>query len=93
MIDKLGDIYTASGVTKPEQPWHALRHAFCTTLAGSGVDVAVIRDLAGHKSIETTMRYIHVNDAQKRDAISKAFGCKMGAAKNRKEKNSSKSKT
>tara|TARA_R110002073_G_scaffold336583_1_gene536312 strand:+ start:1880 stop:2113 length:234 start_codon:yes stop_codon:yes gene_type:complete len=44
-------------------------------LAAAGVDVAIIKELAGHKSIATTMRYIHVNDRQKRDAISKALGC------------------
>ena len=34
----------------------------------------VIQDLAGHKSIETTRRYIHVNEEQKRQAIMNAFG-------------------
>jgi len=82
--DKIGDLYRTSKVKQPSQPWHALRHAFCTTLAAAGVDVAIIKELAGHKSIETTMRYIHVNDRQKRDAISKAFGCNMGAATSRK---------
>jgi hypothetical protein len=44
---------------RPTQPWHSLRHAFCTTLAAAaGVEVSVIRELAGHKSVETTMSIV-----------------------------------
>ncbi len=33
---------------------HVLRHTFCTHLADSGADTAVIRELAGHADIRTT---------------------------------------
>lgn len=38
---------------------HALRHTFCSRLAGLGVDPYTIQHLAGHQDIATTMRYIH----------------------------------
>lgn len=36
---------------------HLLRHTFCTKLSHNGVDIALIRDLAGHADIQTTARY------------------------------------
>jgi integrase len=40
--------------------WHALRHTFCSHLAMRGVSPRVIQELAGHSSITTTMRYMHL---------------------------------
>jgi integrase len=40
--------------------WHALRHAFCSRLAARGVPARTIQALAGHASITTTERYMHV---------------------------------
>lgn len=40
--------------------WHTLRHTFCTRLAMAGVPPKTIQELAGHASITTTMRYMHV---------------------------------
>jgi len=41
--------------------WHVLRHTYASRLAASGVPLAVIMKLLGHTSIETTMRYVHVD--------------------------------
>ncbi len=51
--------------------FHDLRHTFGTRLAASGADVVKIRELMGHASITTTMRYMHASDAGKRDAIAR----------------------
>ena len=40
-----------------------------TRLADAGVDVVKIKELMGHASIVTTMRYIHATDRGKRGAI------------------------
>jgi site-specific recombinase XerD len=37
--------------------WHTLRHTFASHLIQSGVDVSVVKELMGHRRIETTMRY------------------------------------
>ena len=49
----------AAGISKLCGP-HTLRHAFATHLYQSGVDIAKIRKLLGHKDIKTTMVYIHI---------------------------------
>ena len=49
--------------------FHDLRHTFGTRLADAGVDVVKIKELMGHASIVTTMRYIHATDQGKRAAI------------------------
>lgn len=42
---------------------HALRHAFGSSLAEAGVDLAVMRELLGHAHVNTTARYIHLAPA------------------------------
>jgi integrase len=50
---------------------HVLRHTFCTLLAEHDVAIDVIRDLAGHASIRTTQKYIHVTDQRRGRAIAR----------------------
>ncbi len=40
--------------------WHTLRHTFITRLAMRGAPAKTIQELAGHSSLATTMRYMHV---------------------------------
>jgi integrase/recombinase XerD len=48
---------------------HSGRRTFITKLAGNGVSVRVLAELAGHASISTTQRYIDVNYEQMRSAV------------------------
>jgi site-specific recombinase XerD len=48
---------------------HALRHTFCTMLAGRGVAFEVIRPLAGRVDVRTTQFYVDVTDQRKADGI------------------------
>lgn len=78
------EIYVAAKVTPPKKPWHSLRHTFGTELANSGASIQTIRELMGHKSIETTMRYLHTTRDQKRSAIAglKKLGSRWAADQN-----------
>jgi integrase len=49
--------------------WHALRHTFCSQLAVRGVPPKAIQELAGHMSLTTTMRYLHLAPRVLDDAI------------------------
>lgn len=48
---------------------HKLRHSFATMLLNHNVDIRIVKELLGHASIETTMIYTHINDEQKRSAM------------------------
>lgn len=69
--DVAHEIYDRAKVKPPKMPWHALRHTYGTTLANTGAPIQTIRELMGHKSIETTMRYLHSSRDDKRAAIAK----------------------
>jgi len=48
---------------------HILRHTFCSRLAARNVPLLTIQALAGHQSIEMTMRYMHLSAAAPREGI------------------------
>jgi len=41
---------------------HTLRHTFCTHHAAKGTNLVVIQRAAGHASLTTTQRYLHLVD-------------------------------
>ena len=49
--------------------WHRLRHTFCSHLAMRGAAAIEIKDLAGHQSIATTNRYMHLAPERRRTAM------------------------
>ncbi len=63
------ELYEKAGVTKPAKPWHSLRHTFGTELGRRGATPKTIMEMMGHKSLETTQRYLHSSKAEKRAAV------------------------
>jgi integrase len=49
--------------------FHDSRAAFCTALAEQKVDVITIMRLAGHADLGTTMRYVNIADAAKKESV------------------------
>jgi integrase/recombinase XerD len=60
-------MYKRAGVESASS--HSGRKTFCSSLASQGISPYVIASLAGHKSIQTTMRYVTCNDDIKRKAV------------------------
>ncbi len=52
-----------------EHSWHPLRHTFCSHLAMRGAPAKVIQELAGHANLPTTLKYMHLADGAKEQAI------------------------
>jgi integrase len=48
---------------------HILRHTFVTSLADTNTPPRVIQELAGHKDLKTTLRYMHFRDGLAQAAI------------------------
>jgi site-specific recombinase XerD len=60
---------------------HVLRHTFCSHLAMAGASPLSVQNLAGHKSLETTMRYMHLSPNAADEAIAKMVQGREGAAR------------
>ena len=61
------NIYKQCGLSDASS--HSGRRTFITRLANKGVGVRALAALAGHSSIQTTQRYIDVNDEQLANAV------------------------
>ena len=60
--------------------FHACRHTYATRAVEAGVNIRVLQQLMGHKTIQTTLRYAHVADNTLSDAVAKmhAFHSRAG---------------
>ena len=48
---------------------HSMRRTFLTSLSSKGIGVRVLAALAGHRSLQVTMRYLDASDDMKRNAV------------------------
>ena len=51
--------------------WHILRHTFISRLVMKGIDIRTVQELAGHKTIQMTMRYAHLAPSHVQQAVEK----------------------
>jgi integrase len=61
--------------------FHGTRGTFCTALADAGADPLAIKELAGHASISTTLRYIRASDTRLREIVGKLPRLGAGAVR------------
>ena len=47
---------------------HTIRHSFATHLVDNGVDLHTVKELMGHSSLQTTMKYLHLT-AKRMDGV------------------------
>jgi integrase/recombinase XerD len=55
---------------KKQATVHTLRHCFATHLMENGVDLLTIKKLMGHRSIQTTLRYVRIGHEHIRTVVS-----------------------
>ena len=67
IVQMFMQIYDDAGVAGGSS--HSGRRSFITTLADKGVSVRVLQHLAGHRSVQTTMRYIDLNENLLKSAV------------------------
>ena len=67
MVMLFRQIYDQTGLTDARS--HSGRRSFITKLANKGVSVRVVQTLAGHSSMQTTQRYIDVNEGMLVSAV------------------------
>ena len=69
VYDVVRGYFKLAGINKAKHGPHVLRHTFCTRLHQKGVAPFTIKELAGHKNINTTMRYIRIENKEQAEAI------------------------
>lgn len=63
---------------KVQKGVHILRHTFCSHLAMQGAPSRAIQELAGHRDLATTQRYMHLSPAALEAAIRLLERCEPG---------------
>ena len=69
--------------------WHTLRHTAASRRVMEGVDLVSVKEILGHRDIQTTLRYAHLSPTHLRDAINRGSlfgtGSKTGTEQKQKE--------
>lgn len=67
---KLRNWAKAAGIRK-QITYHSSRHSFALMMLDAGVDIYTTSKLLGHRDVATTMKYAHILDSKKQEAIGK----------------------
>lgn len=51
--------------------WHTLRHTAASRRVMAGVDLVAVKEILGHRDIETTLRYSHLTPGHLREAVNR----------------------
>lgn len=68
--DSYNETVEEDGVMLPDFSPHTLRHTYCTRMAENGIDIKVLQEIMGHKTIAVTMQvYNHVDFDRAQKAV------------------------
>ncbi|KYK31909.1 MAG: hypothetical protein AYK19_03600 [Theionarchaea archaeon DG-70-1] len=67
MVKKYGQL---AGIKKNATP-HVLRHTLATNMIAHGASVIEVKEQLGHRNIETTLKYIHLQLGQRKELYNK----------------------
>lgn len=63
----------AAGLPAEKRHPHCLKHSLASHLVAGNVNLALIKQALGHRSIDSTMQYIGTTDSQAGDETSRAL--------------------
>jgi type 1 fimbriae regulatory protein FimB len=66
-------VATAAGLPPEKRHPHVLKHALATHLVAANVNLALVKTQLGHKSINSTLRYVSTTDRQASHATTAAL--------------------
>lgn len=80
LVDKHGSRLSASAISRavarlgqrcglPKLTLHQFRHSCASDLLESGVQLPHVQQVLGHQTISTTMRYLHIADPHRHEAV------------------------
>ncbi len=61
--------WAAAAEVRKHLTFHSARHTFALLLLDQSTDIYTVSKLLGHTDVRTTMRYAHILDQKKRDAV------------------------
>lgn len=66
-------VAAAAGLSSEKQHPHVLKHSIATHLVATNVNLALVKQRLGHKSINSTLRYVSTTDKQASEATAAAL--------------------
>lgn len=72
-IEKIPYIRVLRDCTLPYTNFHTLRHTAATWILKKTNNLKITKEILGHADIKTTLKYAHVLDKEKRDALNSVF--------------------
>lgn len=58
-----------AGLASKDYTVHTIRHSFATHLVDNGTDLHTVKELLGHSTLQTTMRYMHLTTTRRQGII------------------------